>query len=288
MRSEKTIISDLSAFANLEYLKLQYTVLIDRPFISLNKLIKLEIICCDLGRFDFDSLNSLTSLQVLNIKINRAPQNPPCPVLCSFEIDLCKLINLKWLNLKSINQVGFNLILNGDLNRLTKLKLKRQGMDFSKRFELPELKCLHISEYNYSQQINHQWFYGMNNLIELNLIYTNLKDINFIDTDRLENLEILCMTGNEIRILREGAFSKLKKLKSLKLDENNEILELVPGTFEGLEYLETLDISRNEFYKQSISETVFDGLISLKSLFFYDNKKCDISFLKRNGLVVYT
>lgn len=271
MRSEKTIISDLSAFVNLEYLKIQYTVLIGRPFISLNKLIKLEIICCDLGRFDFDSLNSLTSLQILKIKINRAPLNPSRPVLCRFEIDLCKLVNLKWLNFKSINKIGFNLVLNGDLNQLTKLKLKRQRMDFSKELELPELKCLHISEYNYSQRINHQWFYGMTNLIEL-----------------LGNLEILCMTGNEIRILRKGAFSKLKKLISLKLNRNNEILELVPGTFEGLEYLETLDISRNQFYKQSISETVFDGLISLKSLFFYGNKKCDISYLKRNGLVVYT
>ena len=95
------------------------------------------------------------------------------------------------------------------------------------------------------------------------------------------------MTGNKIRILRKGAFSKLKRLKSFQFDRNYEILELVPGTFEGLEYLETLDISCNQYYKQSISQTVFYGLTSLKCLFFYGNKTCNIFFKEKRFSCLY-
>ena len=60
------------------------------------------------------------------------------------------------------------------------------------------------------------------------------------------NLEILDISRNKIEILKNGAFSKHKKLKRLNLS-TNQIKELVPGVFEGLECLEHLDIKKKLF-----------------------------------------
>lgn len=62
-----TRLSDFSAFANLEYLSICKAILCDRPFENLPKLVIIDIKCCDLSQFDFDSLNSITSLKVINI-----------------------------------------------------------------------------------------------------------------------------------------------------------------------------------------------------------------------------
>lgn len=61
-------ICDLSGFCNLEYLSIGYIKLCGRPFQNLHKLIKLQIKDCDLSEFDLDSLNSVTTLQIIEIK----------------------------------------------------------------------------------------------------------------------------------------------------------------------------------------------------------------------------
>lgn len=80
------MISDMSAFVNLEYLSISGVKLSQWPFKSLHKLIKLKIVKCDLSEFDFDSLDSLTSLQIIDIDMNNDYNIAIRPV--SFKIDL--------------------------------------------------------------------------------------------------------------------------------------------------------------------------------------------------------
>ena len=117
----------------------------------------------------------------------------------------------------------------------------------------------------------------MSVLIELNLTYTNLKDIEFIDTDGLRKLEKLILRNNQISVLRKGVFSKLKNLKSLDLFDN-KIQELVLGTFDGLECLEDLEISFNPFRIGSIDGAVFDELTCLKRFAVKGYKMVNIIF----------
>lgn len=126
-------------------------MLCERPFENLHRLTKIEIEMCDLTKFDFDSLNSIRSLETIDIKtfvtdINRK---------CSLKIDLNWLINLKVLNLYLHKENEFELITNS-LNRLNTLKLRYKKMDFSNRFDFPELKCLDVFDVDLSHRINQQ------------------------------------------------------------------------------------------------------------------------------------
>lgn len=107
-------MSDLSGFCNLEYLSIGYIKLCGRPFQNLHKLIKLQIKDCDLSEFDLDSLNSVTTLQIIEIK-NQLDHIAlfDQPLL---KIDLRRLINLKWLYIKTTDKISFKLI-NYNYNR---------------------------------------------------------------------------------------------------------------------------------------------------------------------------
>ena len=77
------------------------------------------------------------------------------------------------------------------------MRVENTTIDFSKQLDLPELKCLLISNVDLSQQISNQCFNCMSNLIELNLKNSKLKNVDFLDTDRLENLEMLNLSHNQ-------------------------------------------------------------------------------------------
>ena len=149
------------------------------------------------------------------------------------------------------DKIKLELITDSTYNQLTKVKVNSIVIDFSKQLDLPELKHLDISNVDLSQQISKQWFHRMTSLIELILNNTYLTNVDFLDTDRLGNLEILDLSCNQIKVLRKEAFSKLTKLKRLNL-LNNLIEELAPGVFEGLECLKHLNISFNRLSVESI------------------------------------
>ena len=267
----------MSAFVNLEYLYIYRIKLCQSPFQNLKKLIKLEIHDCDLSEFDFDSLNSLTSLQIIGIHIN---------ISVKFKIDLNMLINLKWIDLgfnKQHDENNLELITNDhSYNRLTYVRVHNSMIDFTKQLNLPELKYLNISNVDLSQQISQQIFNGIPSLIQLNLNKTNLKNVDFLDTDRLENLEKLDLSNNQITDLRKGAFLKLKNLKKLDLS-SNQIQELIPGNFEGLECLELLNISSNHLDSKPIDKSIF-CMSSLIELNLNNTKLTIVDFLDTDRL----
>ena len=275
-------ISDLSAFVNLEYLFFHGIKLCQSPFQNLKQLIKIEANNCDVSEFDFDSLNSLTSLQIIDVD-SRNKENSQ---YVSLKIDLNRLINLKCLELKFIKEHEVNnleLITDDSYNQLTYVRVNNLMIDFSKQLYLPELNYLNISNVDLSQQLNQHSFNGMSNLNELDLKDTNLKNVDFLGSDRLGNLEILNLSHNQIIDLRKGAFSKLKKLKWLDLS-SNQIKELIPGVFEGLECLEHLNISSNLLdYSKPIDKTVF-CMSSLIELNMNKSYLKNVDFLDTDGL----
>lgn len=251
-------------------------------FQNLKKLINITISDCDLSEFDFDSLNLMTSLQIICIDYDKSLSS-------SFKIDLNRLINLKWLDLRYINKVSKNCeLITNSSNQLNKIKLVGQALDFSKQIDLRELKSLEISKVKLSRQIRPQFFSDMTSLIVLNLNTAQLTNVDFLNTDRLGNLEILELAHNLIKVLKLGTFSQLRKLKSLNLDYNR-IIELVAGVFEGLECLELLNIRTNDFDVESIDKRVFGGLNSLKNLYItnFKTRFANVDYLKTDSLIVH-
>lgn len=188
----------------------------DRPFEYLYDLTKIKIEYCDLSQFDFDSLNSITTLETVDIETYRNKYNKQC----SLKIDLNRLVNLKWLELSLFKENKFELITNVS-NQLNTLKVSHTTIDFSNPLDFPQLKCLDMFDVDLSQQISQKWLNGLKSLTKLYLNYTNLEDIGFMDAERLENLEMLDLSFNRITVSEKEVLSKFKKLKSVNLRNNN-------------------------------------------------------------------
>lgn len=86
----------------------------------------------------------------------------------------------------------------------------------------------------------------------------------------LENLELLDLSNNKFRTLPDTAFHFLKKLKELKL-QDNEISHVPKGTFQGDIHtqLETIYLSFNGI--KTINQHTFSDLPALQQLHMDDN-----------------
>ena len=236
------------------------------PFQVFNKLLKLDLHFCDLSIFQFNNINSLTSLRYLKIFDFSADYNKN-----SIKIDLNSLIDLKCLDLYYLN-VSINL--NESVNSLCALKLDDCEIERSNRFfinlNLPELKHFHISNTGV-YELKENYFSRLKNLTSLKLVRIGLKNIDFLKCDSLCNLEQLDLSRNSITSLKSGDFSKLNKLKSLNLS-SNRISDLVGNIFEGLTSLE--EISMMEIGDIShIEKDLFVGMKNLRELnLSYNNR----------------
>jgi Leucine-rich repeat (LRR) protein len=72
---------------------------------------------------------------------------------------------------------------------------------------------------------------------------TYFENGNFVSRGLVE-LEMLYADNCKLRIIELGAFNGLTLLIYLSI-ENNELSEIIPGTFEKLSRLEILDLSHN-------------------------------------------
>ncbi|XP_053320239.1 leucine-rich repeat-containing protein 17 [Spea bombifrons] len=89
-----------------------------------------------------------------------------------------------------------------------------------------------------------------------------------VHPDWPEDLIHILLARNRIRILKNNAFSKFKKLKSLDLQQN-EITKIENQAFSGLTKLTTLLLQHNQI--KVLSEEVFIHLPRLGYLRLYDN-----------------
>lgn len=111
--------------------------------------------------------------------------------------------------------------------------------------------------------------------ISLQLEYKSFRKINQDAFKRLEKLETLFLSGNQIVEINEPVlFADLSNLKILQLD-NNKLKSIKPRTFQSLNLLERLDLDRNEI--DQIYSDSFAGLVSVKTLWLNNNK---ISWIK--------
>ncbi|CAG5106185.1 Similar to Lgr4: Leucine-rich repeat-containing G-protein coupled receptor 4 (Rattus norvegicus) [Cotesia congregata] len=122
-----------------------------------------------------------------------------------------------------------------------------------------------IMSQNNLSQIENRTFHELVNLKTLILDDNQLSALP--DLSKLKNLELFSIARNKISSLRKFDFDKLENLKSLNLSYNLD--EIIPGTFNGFESLEVLDLSGNKL--QTLSTFWITPKTKLECLFLRNN-----------------
>ncbi len=161
-------------------------------------------------------------------------------------------LDLSFSELTKISDGAFD-----NLTNLKKLVLSQPGRYYGqpsfgiKPFKnLKNLKILHLND----MQLNNSAGFSSN--------YLNQKDF-FTGLNSLEELELM---NSQIQELNKDIFKNLVSLKSLSLYKN-EFLNLPQAIFSNLKSLENLDLSYNKF--DEIPQGTFLGLDRLKNLWLY-------------------
>lgn len=238
-------------------------------FNGLKKLIKLSLENCHLdgntllsndSKKLFSSLTNLQILEVSNLK---------------FPINVESLENLKILIFNSVED--FDLLENLG-NRFIGLSLSllvfytsnyrrivSKNMDsFLKRHNFENVAHLRLSQFD--KDFNPRWLKSFANLKRLSLSACALNEtnLNFLRSEiSLSKIEYLNLRDNSISAIKNGTFSKLKKLKYLDISCNKISFQtdsyfdktcfryILPtssnkNVFSGLGVLKTLDLSQND------------------------------------------
>ncbi|XP_053320189.1 toll-like receptor 13 [Spea bombifrons] len=197
----------------------------------------------DLSYNMFQRVQSLTfqhlgSLQHLSLAYNR---------LTSMPADLSYMTSLKTMNLSynHVSEVFFN-----DTKAYNNLK----SLDLSGN---------KMSVFNSSLAGN--W-----SLLELNLGNNYLLDISHSFQASLKHLQTLWLRKNKLSSLSSDTFKNLVSLKSLNLIDN-QIENIEPGAFNGLEKLQILLLGSNKLTQDVLNSYTFQGLNSLLELQLFGN-----------------
>lgn len=133
---------------------------------------------------------------------------------------------------------------------------------------LPQLTLFRISYSNLSK-VPTDLPRKMPSLTWLSFLTTDisvLESKQFVGLDQLVNLHI---ERGKLKIIRDGAFSALRKMKELRL-LGNELTTLSTKTFNGIEKLEKLDVGYNKI--TTIQDSAFYNLKRLTEIQLSNNK----------------
>lgn len=249
-----------NSMPNLEYLYISNMNIGDITFNSFNKLIKLSLEHCPMNR---DTKWSLKNLQVLEIREF---------LIGGYSIDLESLESLKILILESVE--SFDCLKNLG-RKFTGLSIsssvifedKKPISSFLRRHDFSNVTHLrlHLSPKSVDFSI---WFKSFKSLKKLSLIGScrNSLNLEFLQTESLNQLEYLNLSDNSILTIRKEDFSQLKSLKHLDISKNR-ISDIKPEVFaEMAPLLVHLDLRDN---KCKIEENKFYSLLKhLKTIQF--------------------
>jgi peroxidase len=176
------------------------------------------------------------------------------------------------------------------LTKLTKFFMRNNGISdiLPGTFDnMSSLEYIDVS-YNTIKHLNRSVFTGLGafngltNLTKLLMQHNEISDIIPGTAENMSSLEYLDLSYNRIKQLNRsvfnglGAFKSLTKLTKLFMHDN-EISDILPGTFENMRSLEYLDISYNRIKHLNRS------VISLLGAFNVLTKLTDL-FMRSNGI----
>lgn len=156
--------------------------------------------------------------------------------------------------------------------------------NFEKIPKLNNLKFLNLRG-NSSKEINYQAFKHLNKLEDLNLSRIKISSSNLTLYPNsfygLENLLKLNLSENDLRSIDPSIFTRLPKLEDLNLSMNQ--IELASRQFASLTHLKKLNLSSNQL-KTIDREEVFANLVNLRELILCTNYLKELKYEWFEGL----
>ncbi|ELW65894.1 toll-like receptor 13 [Tupaia chinensis] len=256
--------NSFAQFPNLERLDLGDNNIRTVKRKTFQSLKKLQVLILSKNRLEIiqsSAFFGLTYLHNLDLAYNSLP---------GVSVDF----SLGFENLKVLN-LGFNKITYETTKTL-------HSPPFMK---LKSLKQLNLEGQTHGiQVVPTNFFKGLNGLEELRLGKNPIVFLDHLQFDPLINLTKLDISGTKdgdrSLYLNTSLFKKLKRLKMLRL-ENNNLESLTPGMFSGLESLQVFSLRFNNL--KIINQSHLENLKSLMYFDLYGNKlqcNCDNVWFK--------
>ncbi len=139
--------------------------------------------------------------------------------------------------------------------------------------QLESLESLSLSRNSDLNSLPYDTFRDLHKLTHLYLIETPLRELSEGSFHGLSSLRSIHLAWNDFRILPEGIFSETQ-LKVLLL-KYNPGLQYTPNMFQGLSFLQTLDLGQTNLH--AINSRMWSDTPTINALFFRDNKITEIT-----------
>ncbi|GAU88001.1 hypothetical protein RvY_00774 [Ramazzottius varieornatus] len=214
----------------------------------------------------------LTLLVLLQLHCSNAQQHHNCPLGCKCDFENgFKRVRCE-VSSSSVN-INFNE-LDSDIQFLEVLPRQRGRTDafgpslpdaFGSDF--PQLRRLVIRN-NGIQRIPVATARQLGNLITLDLVGNDIKDLRDLSLDNFPKLETLQLSNNGIAQVSDE-LRALRDLKQLALN-TNQIRSISSGAFNGLPFLERIELRNNRL--QDLPSNVFDSNIRLNYIDLRSNE----------------
>lgn len=257
-------------FSNLEHLlvlnlsrnEISNDWLTPETFVSLVRLVALDLSSNRLTKLEGGVLNPLTSLQILDLSYNRIHTLHAHTFLSQVNLHSLKLnynhLNeihgeaLAGLSVLSSLHLGFNRLerlagkLFANCSSLVDLYLQgnmlRQVPEAVRQIKL--LKTLDLGDNLLTNSLSASSLEGLHHLYGLRLAGNGLRSLNASMFGPIAKLQVLNLADNQLSKLDEGVFRQLPTLRMLRLDNNK--LEELNGILAGQTQLRFLNVSENK------------------------------------------
>ena len=259
---ERCDISDIKVLEKVKYDKLEILNLEGNIISNLNilenvnfkDLKQLNLSYVEINNIDFLEKLKFEKLEKLKLNGNKIK-----------DISIFKKLNFK--NLKHLD-LGNNRIYDDDLKVLEKVNL--ENLEVLKLYE-NNIEFI-FSDLNFVEKLN------LGKLKELNLNYNFIRNINFLEKVKFENVEILILNNIKIKDINILEKVNFKELRELRLSWNciNNITALGKVNFQKLEILDL-----HATCISSINDLEFACFNNLKNLNLNSNYLIDINALKK-------
>ncbi|KAK9875037.1 hypothetical protein WA026_005841 [Henosepilachna vigintioctopunctata] len=245
-------------------------ILNSSTFIGISSLKELDLSHCILKQLDEESFSKLSNLKSLNLSFNFIESLPE---------KLFGNLNLKYLDLSH----NFLTLLPGNIFSGLNLELIDLGFNqfriFSETgFNNTSVKNL-IARNNPIIKINKKSFFGLEDLLAIDLSNTGIKELRSNTFEKLERLNCIRLDDNEIQSLPVGLFGDQKNLAMLSMTGNN-LIDLNRDALSSLLQLRTLNIT----LKGNLTQGMFRNLFNLYELNFVKSEITTIKYGSFSGL----